>query len=331
MSPFYPYLLAVFTNAAGELNATAVRIFQAVCDAGTAACVSLVAGRIGGRSAAVLAGAAAALYAPMIYFTGIILVATVQTLFLTIALVMLLHADDQPEQRNLLWTVAGVTLGFAAVLRPTILAVVLAVVAVEAVLAWRDRDRRRVRWRAATLLLAGAALMIAPFTLRNVTRGGEPVLLSANGGFNFFIGNNARATGVFHLPDAVDPFHDVLGKSFAERAAGRAMTYREAGAWWRARAMADIRENPVRWIGLMAKKAALFFHPVEIPQLGASFEWHRRHAWPLRFPLDARTVLILALLCPLAVAASAGRKPFSPFCGRPRYRPPTSPRWCRFS
>jgi hypothetical protein len=39
-------------------------------------------------------------------------------------------------------------------------------------------------------VIAAAALVVLPFTLRNAGRGGEPVLISYNAGINFFIGNN---------------------------------------------------------------------------------------------------------------------------------------------
>lgn len=303
LSPLYPYFLSLFVDRAGSFDAAAVRTFQAVVDALSVACAAAIARLWRGRGAAIVTGVCLGLYGPMIDMTGAILVATTQTLTLTAGVLLLLISERSAERCAPLWTAAGVALGLSAALRPTGLLVVAACAVVFALRAWRDRVEGGARRKltAAVMLVAGAACVVAPFTIRNIARGGEPVLLSANGGFNFYIGNNARATGVFHLPDAVDAVHDVVGKTFAERNADRPMTYREASAWWTARAVADIRVTPGKWLELVARKSALFLHPVEIPQLGASFDGHRRRAWPLRFPLDARVVLLLALFYPIAM------------------------------
>ena len=60
-----------------------------------------------------------------------------------------------------------------------------------------------------------------PFTAHNVLVGGEAVLLSANGGINFWIGNHAGADGVFAPPTDYDPVNDPLHREAASREAGR--------------------------------------------------------------------------------------------------------------
>ncbi|MBZ0274383.1 tetratricopeptide repeat protein [bacterium] len=308
MSPLYPYVLSLFVGDAGALNEGAVRAFQAILDAGTVVLIVFLALRLAGRRAATVAGILGIIYAPMIYFTGIVLVATTQAFLLTLGLALLVEADRAARLRVSLTLAAGLAFGLAAALRPTVLLVALAAAIVLIVRAVRRRneDDALLHRLAAGAIVLGVVLVVAPFTVRNIAKGGEFALLSVNGGFNFYVGNNTMATGVFHLPEAIDPTRDVLGKSYAERVTRRDLTYREASAWWFSRATQDIRGAPAAWATRLVKKLALFFHPVEIPQLGSSFHWFRKHAWPLALPIDARVILIFALAFPAALWA-AGR------------------------
>jgi len=321
LSPLYPYLLAPFVGLDGELAAWKVRAVQAVAGSATAVLAALVAARLGGRGAGLLAGFATALYGPLIHLDAGILVASLQGLTLTLALWLLLRADDRAGELGaearpgagrawLAHAAAGLAFGASAALRPTGLAVagavVLGLLARGALARPRLAGLRGALPRAAALAL-GVALCVLPFTLRNRLVAGEWVLLSANGGVNLYIGNHADATGVFRLPPDYDFVNDPLGRLNAERALGREVDYREASAWWRGRALADVRADPGGWLRRMGHKLALFLHPLEIPQLGHNFQWFRQRAWALRLPLDGCTVLLLALACPLLVGLAGGR------------------------
>jgi 4-amino-4-deoxy-L-arabinose transferase-like glycosyltransferase len=311
LSPLYPYLLAPFVGAEGGLNAGAVRILQAIAGAATCVLVGDIGSRVAGRRVGLVAGVAAALYGPSIYFDSRILVAGYQAFFLTAGLWFLVVYDAGVGSRRQRLAVlgAGVALGFSAALRPTGLAILAALIVVPWIVALVRRalgERWKLLLVRSILLLSGAVLVVLPFAVRNLVVGGEHVLLSANGGINFWIGNHAGADGVFHAPPDYDPINDPLHVRVAEEQTGRDLSYRDAGAWWRDRAVDDIRSDPLRWTRLTLRKLALFTHPKEIPQLGSSFAWHEQRAWTLRFPLDARHLLILALLTPLAVGLRGG-------------------------
>ena len=101
------------------------------------------------------------------------------------------------------------------------------------------RDGTRGLRRGAALAL-GIALVVAPFTARNLVVSGEPVLLSAAGGMNLWIGNHAEATGLFAPPPGYDFEHEPMARDVARRLAGRSLTHSEASDFWRDRALADI-------------------------------------------------------------------------------------------
>jgi len=326
LSPLYPYFLALFPSIEGEpatQAALGVRAVQAGLGAATCVLAARIAARAGGRGAGWMAGLATAFFGPLVHYETSVLVAGPQALFLTLAVDLAsgdpgAAAPERPEaeaaetigagasrSRAARWAGVGLALGASAALRPTGLFVAAAFALALCAGALRGRRSSAILMLA---LVAGCALCVLPFTARNLAVSGEPVLLSANGGFNFWIGNHAGAQGVFQTPPGLDFERDPLGLALAEAGLGRPVGYREASAWWRARALADIGADPLRWLGLLGFKLALFLHPVEIPQLGASFAWHRARAWPLwaGWPLDARWILILALAAPCAASLAGG-------------------------
>ena len=131
---------------------------------------------------------------------------------------------------------------------------------------WR---RRSAGCRARVLILLGAALAIAPVTLRNRVVGGEWVLVTAGGGFNFYIGNHAAADGGYVQPAACTSCPEMpaipLGAA-AERARGRTLTAGGSpatGAMRHGTSGARIRPPPA----IFLRKMALVWTRAEIPQI----------------------------------------------------------------
>lgn len=297
MSPLYPYFLALFTDARGVLDVDAVRTCQAVAGALTAVITAAIAARISGRSTGWIAGLVAALYGPLIHIQATILVPALQGLFITAGIWFALVARDSTRRAMSWWLGAGLAFGLASTLHATSLAVAAGVALAYA---WSERRAWRTLVSRLGALALGLVVVIAPFTIRNSTQGGETILLSANSGFNFWIGNHAGATGLFRAPEGYDFRNDPVGRALAAKSLGHKPSYAESSRHWEARAFADIERDPAHWIGLLVRKAAYCAHPREIQQLGESFDWYRDRAWPLRFPLDARMLILLALAAPFA-------------------------------
>jgi len=57
------------------------------------------------------------------------------------------------------------------------------------------------------LLFLGLLLILFPIALRNKIIGKEWVLISAQSGLNFYVGNNLNATGLAGSPDFANPTH----------------------------------------------------------------------------------------------------------------------------
>jgi Tfp pilus assembly protein PilF len=310
LSPLYPYVLSRFFGSGGEFSTSGVQWLQVVFGSLTVGLTAWIGIRVGGRAVGIVAGLGAAVFGPLIFYDGAILVASLQSFFFTLALGLLVLGEGgtavglRGGGGFWCWLGAGFAFGISAALRPTGLAVAFLVLLVLWFGAWFSRGRSGVlrgAFRRSLALLFGMVVMIAPFTIRNVVHGGEAVLLSANSGLNFWVGNSARATGLPIPMEDYDLYGDPLGINLAARKLGPEVTYREASGWWRDRALRDIRDDPVRWLGLLATKAIYFGHPHEVAQMMQNFDSHKDLLWVLRFPLDARVVLLLALLSPLAL------------------------------
>ncbi len=130
----------------------------------------------------------------------------------------------------------------------------------------------------------GAAAVIAPVTARNLKEGDEFVLITAHGGINFYIGNNAEADGWYKTPPGLEGSQEGLirsGRKKAEQETGRSMTHGEVSGWWFGEAKEFIFENPADAIALYLRKAGLFWHDYEKP-LEGNFYYMDAHSSILR-------------------------------------------------
>jgi len=120
----------------------------------------------------------------LMIYPAMLLTETFYLFLMTATLLSVFATERSPSwQRSFL---AGVLLGLSALTR----AVALGFLGL--ITAWRVRRESRV---VALVLVAGAIVAIAPWTVRNYKVYGEFPMVSAGGGVNFWIGNYHGATG----------------------------------------------------------------------------------------------------------------------------------------
>ncbi len=127
-----------------------------------------------------------------------------------------------------------------------------------------------------SLIVVIAAAIASPWILRNLNVLGAPVL-NTNGGFNFYIGNNPAATGLF-VSIAETPMGD---RWEALRSTGEV----RASEVLKDHAMQWIRSNPMRFVELTVKKALYFWLPPFHQGKGAGsiIETIVRFVWLLQY------------------------------------------------
>jgi len=267
LAPLYPYLCGLVYAIVPD-GPLAVVLLQhgagTALAAGAGAFALALAGPTAGATAAFLVAA----HGPLLLTENLLLPEVLGALLLGAGVWMLARAAARAPvaQRSILG--AGVALGFAALVRPTALVIA---VALAAWLFARAPGPARLRRRAAAALLLGATLAVAPITLVNRVAGGEWVLITASGGFNFYVGNHAAADGGYVQPEGVTAAPgdrgDPTGRGQAESALGRALSAREVSNFWTGRALSWIRAEPGRALALFLKKNALVWNRAEIPQI----------------------------------------------------------------
>ncbi len=293
---------------------------QALLGALSALFLFLGASRLFDRRVGAIAALLFALHPVLVFYTGELFVETLAIFFLLAAFAILAAALDAGGPRLL---AGGLLLGLAAVTRPTVLPLAAALPA--ALLVARLAARRPIAraLRDALLLAAGVAAAIAPVTIRNVRESGDLVLVASQGGVNLWIGNNPSADGKSALspgrgrtataepsPDIID----VASRQIAEEEMGRALTAGEVSDFWGRKAKAWIREHPLDFARLLARKIAYLCGGAEIwdqqcdvdflsrfsPLLGALLA-----ARPISFPSG---VVMPFALVGLAIAVRAPRR-----------------------
>lgn len=296
--PLYPYLLGLLYKVVGR-HLLLVAALQALLDAAGAVLVAVVGRRLFSARVGLVAGLLAACYPVSIFYVAVFEKTAVSGFFVLAAVVALLRVPERPTPPRAL--AAGVLLGAALLLRANVLLFTPAA----ALWLWSETIRLG-RARAAGLvgaLAAGAALMVAPVAARNWAVSGDLVLTTAQGGWNFYVGNSPESTGWLAEPQGVRTvprFEQTENHRRAEEAVGRKLKPSEASRYWFRLALGHIGQEPRRYAGMLARKAFLLANDFEILD-GYDFYFYREHSrvlkslplgWGLAFPLGLAGVAL---------------------------------------
>jgi len=313
--PLYPYALGGVYAAAGDDPArqrSVARYAQAVLGALTCVLVALLAAKLFGESAGLLAGLALALYAPAIWFCALLLK---PNLFLPLLAAFLLRLVDAQRPRD--WLFVGLLAGLGALLRGNMLVLLPFVVAWPVAKALARRESKFRALASGALVAAGVALALTPVVLRNHHVGGRFVLTTSGAGTNFYGGNNLdNAYGVATEFDWVRgiPEHEAGDwRREASRRAGRELDPTETSSYWLNAALDSMAEHPLEHARILWRKFRLALNRYETPD-NHFFEWDARYVPLLRVKLPGFAVVGLAGLVGMALfladrVRSAPREP----------------------
>jgi 4-amino-4-deoxy-L-arabinose transferase-like glycosyltransferase len=315
-APLYPYFLASIYSVAGH-DTLAVRLVQIVFGAG--ACVLLA---VGGRSfvsgrAAWIAGLLLALYAPALFFDGLVQKPSLDLFFVTALIFLLGRIQDASGARGTAFA-AGVVLGCLSLTRENALVLIPAM---GAWLVWIARPGNSPRGagrsgvttggrsalRLVGPLLLGSGVILASVALRNYRVGHELVLTTSQFGANFYVGNNEAADGLYEPlvwghGSYPEEHRDAI--ELAEQAIGRHLSPREVSSYWSGLAWRWIREHPLDWLRLMGKKWLLVWNAKEIPDSDEPLVY-RDASWLMR---GLGSLFVFGVVCPLAAAGVVAQR-----------------------
>lgn len=270
-APLYPYFLGLLYTVAGR-DLLLVRIVQAAVGATSAVLLASAGARLFSRRVGLVAGFGLALYAPAIFFDGL-LQKTVLDVFLVCLTIWFASRIIAGPSGPTAWCGLGLALGGLSLARENALLLV-AVAAVWAVSrageqyrTGRTRSARRRSLTPVIALAAGVALVLLPVVARNYAVGGGFYLTTSQFGSNFYIGNNPEADGTYMSlrPGRGSPEYERQDATeLAERALGRPLAPAEVSRYWTERSLRFITGSPGDWLQLMARKAALLVNAREM-------------------------------------------------------------------
>lgn len=297
-APAYPYFLAIIYSGFGNDLWVAHLVQMAM---GSLSCVLVFASTrvLFCPAAGVAAGAIMALYAPAIFFDGVIGKQSLGMLLMTSLLLLLVRFQQRP--RWPLLGAAGAILGLLALTRENAL-ILLGAIPVWLWLRFREAaPQQRAGWLAVFTL--GALLVLLPVGLRNYLVGDTFALTTSQLGTNFYYGNHEGATGSYVplLPGRSTPDYESRDATrLAEHALGRELSAGEVSDYWLARGLEFVREHPGQWLALNLKKTLMVWNQFEIGDVEDVYVY-------TEFSVLLRELLRFAhfgLLVPLAAAGA---------------------------
>ncbi len=312
--PLYPYFLGVFYKLFGR-HLTGLLVLQSVLGSMNVLLLGGIAGQLWNRRAGVVAAFLAAIYAPFVFYDGLVLKTFLEVLLLNAGLLAAIlaarrcgwgggsngaAAATDIRSARIYALLAGFAFGFGTLARANYLLLA------PLVLLWFWMAGRAAGSRVNPLrvgappFLAGLASILVIVLLRNGVAAEDWVLTTSQAGQNFYIGNNPEnQRGSYTAPSFVRPDPQYEQEDFlreAERRNGRELTPSEASRYWMNEAWSHILANPGMTVKLFVRKLRLYFHRYEIPDNEDINFWGRYSPWlrynPVRFGLIGPLALV---------------------------------------
>ncbi len=299
-APLYPYVLAALYRITAQ-SLYWVRFVQILLGSFLPLLVFGLGLVLFDRTVAFWSAAIAVFYPTFLYFDASLLITSLMVLLTTLLLWQLYRLQSNLTTRDAI--LSGLLLSLAGLARPNILLLGPALL-IWVVLIAAPRFGPKRAWLRFVLIGLTAAVVVLPVTIRNYVVADDFVLVSWQGGFNFYVGNNRQASGWSATTAGIDPtwgggYRDAI--TIAEQDEGRPLKRSEVSDYWYRRAWDEIRQAPASWVALQFKKVRLFLNGYEIPNnqdiyLAGQFA-------PILRPLMFRRLVYFpyGLLAPLAV------------------------------
>ncbi len=288
--PLYPYFLAVLERwSVGNLFF--IRLAHIFLGSLNCVLVYLIARRIFSKEVALLSGSLTAVSFTSIHYDWLVLPVPL-LIFLALVIVLAFSNHDKITTWHG-WGCLGLLIGITALGDGKIL--IFALLTISYLLV---QDRPLTRDKALKTLLpmmVGIMLVLGLTGLRNKLVGGDWIWTSAQSGLSFYVGNNPKATGVFENPDFIRPTHGGQDEDqviAAETLAKRKLTPAQVVWFWRGQGFAFIKNDPLDYLRLLARKFRLFFTETEYAY---DIDLLLQRDWKQRFDVNP-----FLLICPLA-------------------------------
>ncbi len=256
-----PPLFPLFLGCVYRLVGTNI-LFAKLILAGIATLTSLLVWWIGrrvySRRVGAVAGLIVAAYGPFVFFSTQLLPTGLAVSLDLVALVLWLRCMEQPCWHR--WMLFGLAVGAATIAVPN--AGVLAIIALVGAVVSGVRQRRlRAALVNCSMIVLGMAAPVGSVTLRNYLVSGELVIISTNGGMNFYIGNNPQSDKTVAIRPG-EPWRRLARESYS----GDARTRAEQSTYFFRRGFAYLVDQPLSFLRGLVRKSIRLANAREIPR-----------------------------------------------------------------
>jgi 4-amino-4-deoxy-L-arabinose transferase-like glycosyltransferase len=204
-SPGLPLFAAGLYEVTGGAHERFARLVLALIGALSVLFTYLIGRRLSGPVAGLIGAGAIAIYPALLEYQGMLMGEPLAAALLSGGVLAAFWAEGREVQARERWLLPGALFGLLALVRPEYLAVALLVSLV--VLVRNGRHEWSRTWVQALFLLAGFAVVVAPWTVRNAIALDRFVPISTGGGQVLFAGT--------YLPSDGDP--EKVGAEVVER------------------------------------------------------------------------------------------------------------------
>jgi tetratricopeptide (TPR) repeat protein len=255
-APLYPYFLGTIYSIAGH-SVLMVRVVQALIGSCSCVLAAAAASRLFSARAGQVAGLLLAIYAPAIFFDGLLQKSVLDVFFVCLALWLIARITSD-QGKLWLWLSLGLSLGCLGLTRENALVLVIVI------LGW---SILRSGVRPAIAFTLGVIVVLLPVVVRNSFVGGGFYITTSQFGPNFYIGNHSGASGTYQslrYGRGAPEYERQDATELAEYASQRELTPAEVSGFWTDRALNYITSNPGSWLKLMIRKVALLGNATEM-------------------------------------------------------------------
>ena len=249
--PLLGYLISFFYNVFGP-NYKGVLFFHGMLGAINCGLTYLLGLRVVSRSMAILSGILLAFYTPAVFFDTQILRPVWLTFFILLFLLCFSFSHKLANRKYA--AIAGLFLGFATITKAVCFVIFLLFLMYSLVKFWQRKSFAGIAF-----FIFFTFVPIFPITISNLYYGQDLVFISANGGINFFVGNNSSA-------DGTTPIQAGIEWQRAKRIESRWSPARPSKrAWnWYKQGGEFIINNPFKAARLLGQKFIYFIGPIEL-------------------------------------------------------------------
>lgn len=255
--PLFPYLLGWVYHLFG-VNIWVAKVILAILAVADCALIQRITEKLFSKPLGLVAGIGCAIYGPLLFFSTRLLPVGLATFLILLAI--LLGLESLRTSNRYSWLAFGFVAGLATITVPN-----AGILLIMGVVYWLIKSVRhrpvRPSLRPMGLIMLGGILPLGTVTVRNVVVSGQWVLISTNGGINFYVGNNAHTEETLTIRPGDE------WRRFTRSGEAVDMTSRaERSRYFFRQSMAWIRGNPMAFLKGVGLKSWQLIHGQELPR-----------------------------------------------------------------